>query len=132
MNFGFGKRQKPLVLCIDDHEMSYPLVQDVLNELNCDSLYAPGANEGILMAEKQKPDVILLDYNMPEIDGPSACTIIKNNPLIRDIPILMLTSIDTIRDIDRAMAAGASGYIVKPVMLERLKPKLESLLQGKF
>ena len=104
----------------------------ILNELNYDSLYAPGAKEGILMAEKEKPDVIILDYNMPEIDGPSACILIKSNPKIKDIPVLMLTAVDTIRDVDRAMAAGASGYLVKPVMLERLKPKIEPLLQGKF
>lgn len=131
--FGFGskERTRPLVLHIDDQEASFVMAMSALSSLGCDIEHAPGGEAGIAMALKLQPDAILLDYSMPEMDGPDTCVKLKANPKTRDIPVIMVTAIDTVKDVERAMDSGACAYVVKPIVADRLWPKLEPLLKKK-
>lgn len=76
---------------------------------------ASGGREGLEMAETHSPDVILLDYMMPEMLGTEVCEKLKENPLTKNIPIIFLTSFDTPDTVIKALEFGADAYLVKPV-----------------
>ncbi|MFC2003752.1 PleD family two-component system response regulator, partial [Chloroflexota bacterium] len=82
------------------------------------------------LARTHKPDLILMDIFMPEMDGYSAGSVIREDPKTRDIPIIMLTSVG--HDLNKKLAAGigAKGYIVKPFMIDDLNNKINETLQS--
>lgn len=127
--FGFGRRTKPLVLHVDDSRTIIMVVKSMLREIGCDTLEALTGFEAIEIAEKEKPDLILLDSIMPEMDGCQTCSALKTNPKTKDIPILMVTGQDVVKEVDKAIEAGAEGYILKPVNVERLRSRLKSFIQ---
>ena len=122
-------RAKPLILHIDDDKNVLKVAEMMLRELGADPLSASSPKEGIKLAEKEQPDIILMDLVMPEMDGLEAVKTLKLNAKTKDIPVLMLTGSDTIKDVEKALAAGASGYIVKPLHADRLKSKIEEWVQ---
>lgn len=103
------------VLVVDDIEPNVTLLSAKLRRAQFSVLSANSGLGAIAAAEAEQPDIILLDVMMPEMDGFEACSIIKSRPSTRDIPVIMVTALD--RDSDRAegVAAGANGYITKPV-----------------
>jgi CheY-like chemotaxis protein len=74
-----------------------------------------------------RPQIILLDINMPQVDGIEVLERIKQDPKLRAVPVIMLTSTDTQAEIDRCYRAGASGYVAKPVNISTLGEKLSRL-----
>lgn len=122
------QRKKPLILHVDDSETVLLVTQAMLESLGVDTLRANNAKEGIKIAEKETPDLILMDAMMPEMDGHRATQTLKENNATRDIPILMVTGSDVAKDVERALASGANGYIVKPIHADRLKSKIEEWL----
>jgi len=77
-------------------------------------LKASGGKKGIQIAKEQKPDLILLDIMMPKFDGYTTCKVLKRNPATKNIPVIFLTAKKTKEDINKALKAGGSDYIVKP------------------
>ena len=76
---------------------------------------AGGMEEGIKIAERKTPQLILLDLMMPDADGFEVCERLKNNPNTKDIPVFILSAKEQIRDIEKAFRAGADDYITKSV-----------------
>lgn len=122
------KRGKPLVLHIDDSQTVALLAQAMLEEMGLLSLHAPGGLEGLELAQKEPPDLILLDAMMPGLDGFETCRKLKSAPATKGIPVLMLTGTDDPKDVERIFAAGADGYLVKPLQKNLLKAELEARL----
>ena len=96
----------------------------MIETLGFDSITAETAKEGLALAKQRLPDLILMDISMPEIDGHKATRILRGDPQTRNIPILMVTGADTKDDVERAIAEGANGYVIKPLHLDRLKAKI--------
>ena len=118
--FSKPKREKPLVLHIDDDEINRVLVEETLIKIELDVIGASNAPDGIQMALKEMPDLILLDIEMPGMSGFEACTAIKTNPKLVNIPVLMLTGLGKVKSVEKALSCGANGYISKPFDLNRL------------
>ena len=103
------------VLVIEDNEMNMKLVRTLLAIGKYRVLEAIDAEAGILLAREHRPDLILMDIQLPGIDGLSATRIIKNGAALKDIPIVALTSYAMEGDEEKAAEAGCVGYIPKPI-----------------
>lgn len=105
----------PLVLIVEDNIDNYELVRFLLMRAGYDTLWARNGREGILMAKEEKPDLILMDLSLPEIDGWTATERIKSDPETKHIPIAALTAHTLPGDRQRALDAGCDGYLSKPM-----------------
>jgi len=92
---------------------------------------APDGAAGIAMATAERPDLILMDLNLPEIDGWEATRRLKADPATRDIPIIALTAHAMAGDRERALATGCDEFETKPIDFDRLLPKVERLIDAK-
>lgn len=121
--------QQETILVVDDH----PANIDVLSGLLRDHYRVKGARNGkialAIAAKEPKPDLILLDVMMPEMDGYEVCQILKENPLTTRIPVIFVTAKSEVEDEERGFLLGAVDYITKPisppVVLARVKTHLQ-------
>jgi len=115
-----GKR----ILIIEDTPENMRLFRAILKMEDATVLEAERAAIGIELARREQPDLILMDMQMPEMDGLSATKILRADPQTQDIPIIIVTASAMSDDKKRAFAAGCNGYITKPVdpmsMIEQL------------
>ncbi len=125
----FQNRAKPLILHVDDEYIILSTLKLILESLGLDVIQANTGPDGIKIAAKEKPSLILLDAMMPVMDGYETCIKLKRDPKTKDIPVIMLTGLDTVKDVEQAMAAGANSYLVKPIERNRLKAKLENFIK---
>lgn len=102
------------ILVADDDASVRELCQIVLNTEGYDVLLAEDAAGAIAIAREQHPDLILLDWMMPGVDGMDALLILKGDPATLDIPVIMLTALDGMPQITLATYNGADGYVTKP------------------
>jgi CheY-like chemotaxis protein len=89
---------------------------------------ARDGRQGIEMAKTERPDLIVMDLSLPELDGWGATRILKSSEETRHIPILALTAHAMAGDRDKALAAGCDDFATKPVDFDQLRTKIESLL----
>lgn len=113
-----------LILLAEDNPASAEVTQEILSLLGYDVLVAGDGLSTVRLAHERKPDLILMDWHMPGMDGLSATRELKSHPATRDIPVVSLTAFAMEQDIDACLAAGASDHITKPVDFERLPEKL--------
>ncbi len=103
------------VLVIEDNEMNMKLARSLLQIGKYNVLEAFDAENGIQLAREHHPDLILMDIQLPGMDGLTATREIKNDPAVKDITIIALTSYAMEGDEKKAMDAGCAGYIAKPI-----------------
>ena len=107
------------ILVIEDNKMNMKLVRSLLQLKQFEVLEAEDAEQGILMAQEYIPNLILMDIQLPGMDGLTATRIIKNNPALTHIPVIALTSHAMRGDDLKASEAGCDGYITKPIDTRR-------------
>ena len=103
------------ILVVEDNELNMKLVRGLIKIGNYGMLEAIDAESGIEQIREQRPDLVLMDIQLPGMDGLSATKIIKKDPSLKDIPVVALTSYAMQGDEEKALAAGCSGYIAKPI-----------------
>ncbi len=116
---------KKTILIVDDEPQLAGFVKMRLEANNYDVILASDGVEGLKKVREEKPDIILLDIQMPNLNGFSMLTKLRDNSETRSVPVIMLTAKDTPDSIARALEIGANDYIVKPfdskVLLEKIK-----------
>ncbi len=117
------------ILVIEDNEMNMKLMRAVLKAGNYRMLEAADAETGLRLVREQRPDLILMDIQLPGMDGLSASQIIKGDPELKHIPIFALTGFAMQSDREKGMGAGLDGYIVKPFSLKGLLETLEQFFK---
>lgn len=117
------------ILVIDDDPTLLKLVQSVLNSYGFDVVAVNDAPNGLEMAMKQTPDLIVLDVMMPIINGFNICRLLKSQKAIKHIPIILLTSRATQADQEIGSEVGADAYVSKPFKTEELLGKVRELLK---
>ncbi len=122
---------KKKVLYIEDNPENIQLVKRVLESKGYRVLIAENGLTGIEMAGREYPDIILMDINLPDMDGYAAATRIKNTKGLESIPIVALTANVMKGDRERALAAGCEGYIPKPLDVKNFSAQVEAFLQGR-
>jgi len=120
---------KPLVLLADDDAAHRIVIQEVLEKSGFRVVTAPNGKEAIEQVAKYNPDVILLDVEMPEMDGFAACEIIRARNTEREIPIFIITSRDDEESVERAYEKGATDFITKPIALPVLPHRISYILR---
>ena len=108
------------VLVVDDTEKNLQLIGNLLQNKGIAITFATNGKQAIIAAQKKKPDLILLDIMMPEMDGYEVCEYLKKDPETKGIPIIFLTSKNETEDIVKGFALGAVDYLTKPFKKEEL------------
>lgn len=120
------------ILVVEDNMDTYELVRFILEKNGFETFLAMNGRDGVNAAAKQKPDLIIMDLSMPEMDGWTATRIIKNNPQTSAIPLIALTAHALPGDRKRAFEAGCDEYITKPMdLLDLLETVKDWMQKGK-
>jgi CheY-like chemotaxis protein len=120
---------KPKILIVEDNVDNFQLVQFLLERKGYEIVSAVTGRAGVEAARRERPDLILMDLSMPEMDGWDATREIKSNVETRHIPILALTVHTRPADRKRAVEAGCDGYISKPIRIASLEKQVAAWLQ---
>jgi diguanylate cyclase (GGDEF)-like protein len=120
---------KPLVLLADNDAKHRQVVQQVLEQSGFRVLTAGNGKGAIDQVAKYNPDAVILDVEMPEMDGFAACEVIRARKTDREIPIFMITNRDDKESVERAYNVGATDFITKPIALPVLPYRLQHILR---
>lgn len=119
------------ILVVDDQEINLAILEDYLVPLGYRVIKARNGREALAQIESARPDLVLLDIMMPEIDGYEVCRRVKENPQSRDIPVVMVTSLEGTEDLVKALESGADEFLTKPVNEIEIQSRVKSLLKKK-
>jgi two-component system cell cycle response regulator DivK len=117
------------ILIIEDTEDNRRIMRDLLSHAGFALIEAVDGLSGVAMAEQHRPDLILMDIQLPGVDGYEATRRIKANPDTRHIPIIAVTSYALSGDEAKTRAAGCDGYVAKPFSPRQLLAKVNELLR---
>jgi CheY-like chemotaxis protein len=119
------------ILIVEDNETNRDMLSRRLMRRGYQVVMAVDGVEGIMMAQAQLPDLILMDMSLPILDGWEATRQIKATLDLRSIPVIALTAHAMAGDREKALAAGCDEYETKPIEFQRLLAKIEAFLNGK-
>lgn len=117
------------ILVVDDNTQNLELIVAYLDGLECKVLTAVDGIEALEKIQDDQPDLILLDVMMPRMSGFEVCRKLKADPNTRDIPVLMVTALNELGDIERGVECGTDDFISKPVNRLELTIRAKSLLR---
>ena len=120
--------KQPLILLAEDNVVSTKSVSDYLKASGCRVIIAGNGNEAIRLVKEKQPDLVLMDIQMPDMDGLEAIRRIRSDPNTVDIPIIALTALAMPGDREKCLAAGADDYISKPISLRHLVELIKAQL----
>jgi len=121
-----------VILVVDDNQQNVELIQAYLDDLPCKVLTAYDGLDAIQIvedADQPTPDLILLDVMMPRMSGFDVCRKLKDDPKTRTIPIMMVTALNELGDIERGVESGTDDFVTKPVNKLELITRVKSLLR---
>jgi two-component system cell cycle response regulator DivK len=120
----------PLVLIVEDNPRNLKLARDVLSHAGYDTLEAASAEEGLALAHERHPGVVLLDIQLPGMDGVQALRSLRADPATADIPVIALTAFAMKADRERFLEAGFDHYVEKPLDIHELRRQVAAVLDG--
>ncbi|MCP9493352.1 MAG: response regulator [Pyrinomonadaceae bacterium MAG19_C2-C3] len=119
----------PKILLVEDNEMNRDMLSRRLIRKGFEVVIAIDGAEGVAMAQRENPDLILMDMSLPVINGWEATQQIRASAQVKSVPIIALTAHAMSGDREKALQAGCDDYDTKPVELPRLLEKIDSLLK---
>jgi two-component system, cell cycle response regulator DivK len=119
-----------VILVVEDNERNLKLLRDVLEYAGYDVQVARTAEDGICMAASEPPDLVLMDLQLPGIDGMEALRRLRESPRTADIPVVAVTAQAMKQDRERALAAGFNGYVEKPISVRAFPHQVRRFLLG--
>jgi two-component system, cell cycle response regulator DivK len=117
------------VLVVEDNPLNLKLVRDVLGHAGFDVLEARTGEDGVARARADQPEVILMDLQLPDLDGTQALRLIKADPATAAIPVVALTAFAMAEDRERALSCGFDGYLSKPISVRDLPGQVAGYLR---
>ncbi|MBL8851455.1 MAG: response regulator [Planctomycetaceae bacterium] len=117
------------ILIADDLQQNRELLEAYLADEGHEILMAADGRETLDVALQQQPDLVLLDIMMPKLSGYEVCQRLRQDPRTKDIPVLMVTALKEMGDIEKAVAAGADDFLTKPVHRIELQTRVRSLVR---
>lgn len=129
MNPSGHEQVQPLIIIADDDDMLRNVVVKVLKNENYTIREAVNGQEALNLFKETTPNLLLLDVDMPVMDGFEVCAQLKSDPATADIPILMITAMEEDESIDRAFELGADEYIAKPINWTTLRHRIRTILE---
>jgi two-component system cell cycle response regulator DivK len=119
------------ILLIEDNDQNRYLTTFLLEKHSHQVISSADGREGIKLAGRLLPDLILLDIQLPLMDGYAVAKALRQNPDLQDVPIVAVTSYAMVGDRERVMAAGCTGYIEKPINPETFASEIEQHLKAR-
>ena len=126
-----NKRQTPTVLVVDDNQQNLELLLAYLEEIDCKTIAATNGTDAIDITKNTPPDLILLDVMMPKMSGFEVCRRLKQQQNTADIPIIMVTALGEMGDIEKAISCGTDDFLSKPVNKWELVTRVKTMLKLK-
>ena len=123
------KNIKTVILIVEDNENNRSLLRDILIFHGYEVSVAADGQEGVALARELKPDLILMDIQMPGMDGMTAGAILKGDPATSGLKIVAITSFAMRGDQEKILAAGFDGYLSKPISTRELPGLVEQWLE---
>jgi two-component system, cell cycle response regulator DivK len=120
-----------LILIVEDNEKNRKLVRDVLTYTGYRLAEAETGEEGVRLAKALRPDLVLMDIQLPGINGIAALGQIRDDPTIRDTPVIAVTASAMTQDRQKIMAAGFNGYQSKPINVKDFLAAVRAMLDQK-
>jgi two-component system cell cycle response regulator DivK len=124
------ENREPLVLIVDDNEQNAKLVRDVLQAAGFRTIEAETGAEALRRASVDRPDVILLDIRLPDLDGSEVARRLKGDPRTADIPVVALTSLALAEGGEWFLEAGFDGYLEKPIDVNQFPDEVRRFSPG--
>lgn len=124
-----AQNKRSRILVADDNVQNCELLQAYLDELDVDVVVACDGQDALAKVAAEHPDLILLDIMMPKVSGFEVCRRLKGDEATRDIPIVMVTALNEMADIERGVAAGTDDFLSKPISKLELLTRVKSLLR---
>ncbi len=118
------------ILLIEDNAANQLAFRDLLESIGHEVHVVTKAEDGIPLARELKPDLILMDIQLPGMDGLTATRILREDTLTMDIPIIAVSSYAMPGDRERSLVAGCSGYITKPIRAEAFRKEITAILEA--
>jgi CheY-like chemotaxis protein len=128
---GFDMSENNKILIADDNQPNCELLEVYLSEVDCEIEIAVDGQDTLDKVKAFQPDVILLDVMMPKLSGFEVCRKLKDDPATRNIMVLMVTALNELGDIERAVQAGTDDFLSKPVNKLELVKRVENMLRLK-
>ena len=119
------------ILVVEDNERNLKLVRDVLQFAGYEVIAARSGEQGVTLARQQVPDLVLMDLQLPAMDGTEAFRILRNDPRTRRIPIVAVTAFAMKDDRERALDQGFDGYLEKPINVRAFPELVRGFLTRK-
>jgi two-component system cell cycle response regulator len=126
---GVGKGRRDEILIVDDNVQNAELLEAYLVDLGANVRIASDGLEALEQVARCKPDIILLDIMMPRMSGFEVCQRLKKDEQTRSIPIVIVTALNEIGDVERGVDCGADDFLSKPVNKLELLTRVKSLLR---
>ncbi len=120
---------KRTILVIEDNEQNLYLATFLLEQSGFTVVAARSEPEGITAAARFQPDLILLDIQLPQMDGYAVARELRQNPALRDVPVVAVTSYAMVGDRERTLEAGCNGYIEKPINPDTFRTEIDNYLK---
>lgn len=120
---------RPKLLLVDDTDTILLFLKTILAGHNFDFVTAKDGEQAIEKARQEKPDLVLLDVVMPVMDGFEACRVMKGDPELKNIPVVVVTTRSEVENMGRLREVGADDYVLKPVKKLELLDKINRLLE---
>jgi CheY-like chemotaxis protein len=128
---GEASSHAPRILIADDNPQGVELLEAYLSETDYEIQTAADGEETLRKIAGWQPDVILLDIMMPKISGFEVCKRLRANPATANIPVLMITALDQPSDVERAVEAGTTDFLTKPINKTELLLRVRSALKSR-
>jgi two-component system cell cycle response regulator DivK len=116
------------ILVVEDNPLNLKLVRDVLQYAGYDVIEAKSGEEGLRVAQQDPPDLVLMDLQLPGIDGTETLRRLREGSLGRDVPVVAVTAFAMAEDRERAFLAGFDGYVEKPISVRELPGQVEAFI----
>jgi two-component system cell cycle response regulator DivK len=116
------------VLVVDDTRAARELIRAILKRVRCDIIEASHGQEALVLIQQERPDLVLLDIDMPGLDGLTVVKKIRENTSLAGLPVVAVTAFAMEGDREKAMAAGFTAYLTKPVRASILRQQVQQLL----
>jgi len=118
------------VLIVDDNRASRDLIRAILKPVRCDVIEASHGQQGLDLLREEHPDLVVLDIDMPGLDGLAVVRIIRQDAAFADLPVVAVTAFAMDGDRQKAMTAGFTAYVTKPVRAAVLRQQVKQLLEA--
>jgi len=127
-----GKMDKGMsrIVIADDDPVSRGLIRDVLEPQSYEVFEASNGEEALAMIVETRPDLVLLDIQMPVLDGYEVLKKLRDDVRFHDLPVAIVTALAMASDRERALSIGSNAYITKPINVSALRAQVRTLLQG--